>query len=77
MEEPIYDAEFRASLGTLYASRARLHAIFNVAETQRPTFLTGSILAFTLELSPLLGRSLCFRKSTVPVRPWKRPDCVG
>ena len=46
-------------------------------KTLRPTFLTGSMLVFTLELSRLLGRTLCLWKSTVPVRPWRHPDCVA
>ena len=45
--------------------------------TLRPTFLTGSILVSPSELSRLLGRTVCFRRSTVPVRLWKHPDCVG
>ena len=41
----------------------------------RPTFWL--ILALTSELSRLLRRTLCFRKSTLPVRTWKHPDCVA
>ena len=38
----------------------------------RPSFVTGSTLVFSSEMGRQLGRTLCFRTSTVPVRPWKR-----
>ena len=44
--------------------------------TLRPTLLTGSILVFPSKLSRLLGRTVRFRKSTVPVPLWKHADCV-
>ena len=74
MEELIYDAEFHASLGTLYASRARLHAIFNVAETLRPTFLTGSILALSTSASTLTFAARAPKGSLLS---HKRSSCHG